>query len=72
VVGIGGAIIIGALIIVAFRLRKKKSNAGGYPEDIAGAGSPSTGTSSRPQDAFKATLDQYHKPQGTVNPSANF
>jgi len=68
VVGVGGSIIIGALAIVAYRLRKKKT-AGGFGDE-AGA-SPVSAGSSRP-DAFKATLDQYHKPPGTVNPSANF
>jgi len=69
VVGVGGAIIIGALLIVGFRLRRKKSGAG-FDDDIRA--SPSSTNPMRQQDAFKATLDQYHKPPGTVNPSANF
>ncbi|KAF8459129.1 hypothetical protein BGX38DRAFT_1138658 [Terfezia claveryi] len=69
VVGVGGAVIIGALLIVGFRLRRKKSGTG-FDDDIRG--SPSSTNPMRQQDAFKATLDQYHKPPGTVNPSANF
>ena len=70
VVGVGGAIIIGALLIVAFRLRKRKSIGAADSDELQG--SPSSAGPSRQQDAFKATLDQYHKPPGTVNPSANF
>lgn len=69
VVGVGGAIIIGALLIVGFRVSRKKSGAG-FDDDIRG--SPKSTNPVRQQDAFKATLDQYHKPPGTVNPSANF
>ena len=70
VVGVGGAIIIGALLVVAFRLRKRKSTGAADSDDLQG--SPVTANPARQQDAFQATLDQYHKPPGTVNPSANF
>jgi len=71
VVGVGGAIVIGALLIVAFRLRRRKS-AGVAATDDARPSPTSTHPIRPQQDAFKENLDQYHKPHGTVNPSANF
>jgi hypothetical protein len=80
VVGVGGAIVIGVLAIVIWRIQKKRS--GQYNEeddDLMGgtavgsgprekAPSPSAGAQGTP---FKSTLDQYHNP-GPVNAASNF
>ena len=72
VVGIGGAILLGALGVVAWRIwGKKKHNANdddAYdPNDIRKEAS-SSGSSASP---FKSTLDQYHQPT-PVNSASNF
>ncbi|KAE8397909.1 hypothetical protein BDV37DRAFT_276574 [Aspergillus pseudonomiae] len=79
VVGVGGAILIGALGVVAWRIHARKRN--GHDNDEAtdlmsgtavGSGvrekAPSPGAAGTP---FKSTLDQYHNP-GPVNAASNF
>jgi hypothetical protein len=80
VVGVGGAIVIGVLAIVIWRIQKKRN--GQYNEeddDLMGgtavgsgprekAPSPAAGAQGTP---FKSTLDQYHNP-GPVNAASNF
>ncbi|KAJ5386592.1 hypothetical protein N7509_009133 [Penicillium cosmopolitanum] len=80
VVGVGGAIVIGVLAIVIWRIQKKRN--GQYNEEdddlmggtAVGSGprekvpSPAAGTQGTP---FKSTLDQYHNP-GPVNAASNF
>ena len=79
VVGIGGAIVIGALAVVAWRVwgRKKQheENDGLMAYDMSSAGveksergSSAGGPASTP---FQSTLDNYHQP-GHVNASSNF
>ncbi|KAK1145568.1 hypothetical protein N8T08_004126 [Aspergillus melleus] len=79
VVGVGGAILIGALGVVAWRIRARKQNARDNDEaadlmsgTAVGAGArekaPSPGAGGTP---FKSTLDQYHNP-GPVNAASNF
>jgi hypothetical protein len=77
VVGVGGAIVLGVLGIVIWRIQKKRNEAYGDEDtDLMGgtavgsgprekASSPSGGT------PFKSTLDQYHNP-GPVNAASNF
>jgi len=78
VVGVGGAIVLAALFIVAWRIwgRKKNEDEGdglmGYRAGSSGQekdGSISTAPSSNP---FQTTLDQYHAPNRPVNASSNF
>jgi len=74
VVGIGGAILVGALAVVAWRIwgRNKK---GEDEDDIYGnppGSSDEAKTSSiSGQSPFKTTLDQYHNP-APVNTASNF
>ena len=81
VVGVGGAIVLGALALVAWRIwgRKKQAeeNDGlmAYDNGYSGAEksepshSPSTSTSQR--NPFQSTLENYHQPT-QVNASSNF
>ncbi|KAL2868232.1 putative cell wall protein [Aspergillus lucknowensis] len=78
VVGVGGAILIGAIGVVAWRIRARRRNA--QDEDVTdlmsgtavGSGvrekAPSPGAGGTP---FRSTLDQYHNP-GPVNAASNF
>ncbi|KAM5443449.1 hypothetical protein MferCBS31731_001222 [Microsporum ferrugineum] len=74
VVGVGGAIILGGLAIVFFRLRRKRNaNADNDNDDLiqTGAAVGSQTHEAPGSSPFKSTLDQYHKP-GPVNPASNF
>lgn len=81
VVGVGGAILLGGLAVVAWRVwgRKKNDGYGEEDEDMMNAGtavgSAGRDKASSPSNAgnspFKSTLDQYHNP-GPVNASSNF
>ncbi|KAL2803080.1 hypothetical protein BJX63DRAFT_87536 [Aspergillus granulosus] len=78
VVGVGGAILIGAIGVVAWRIRARRRNA--QDDDVTdlmsgtavGSGvrekAPSPATGGTP---FRSTLDQYHNP-GPVNAASNF
>jgi len=69
-VGIGGAILIGALAAVAWRIYGKKKSA--YDDDIydPNAKQRESGLADH-QTPFQSTLDQYHGPT-QVNTSSNF
>ncbi|PGG99466.1 hypothetical protein GX51_06286 [Blastomyces parvus] len=77
VVGVGGAVILGGLAFVAWRLRRKRNARGPGDDDLMNAGtavgssSYETTTTGAGHSPFKSTLDQYHHPGG-VNPSSNF
>jgi hypothetical protein len=77
VVGVGGAILIGAIIAVFWRISSRKRKAAQSDEvtdlmsgTAVGAGArekaPSPGGT-----PFRSTLDQYHNP-GPVNAASNF
>ncbi|KAL7962566.1 hypothetical protein V8C34DRAFT_269155 [Trichoderma compactum] len=75
-VGIGGAIILGTLILFAFRVWGRKKHAEeadglmAYNADIVAAEKSPRGSSSGGQrNLFQSTLENYHQP---VNASANF
>ena len=81
VVGVGGALIIGVLGVVIWRVRSKKGGRNdpdeaadlmsgtavgtGNGEKAPSPGAPNNGT------PFRSTLDQYHNP-GNVNAASNF
>lgn len=82
VVGVGGAIVLGALGIVAWRIWGRKKQAeendglmaydngySGSAEKSEPSHSPSASTSRR--DPFQSTLENYHQPT-PVNASSNF
>lgn len=81
VVGVGGAILLGGLAVVAWRVWGRKKN-DGYDDDAedmmsagTAVGSAGRDKASSPSNAgnspFKSTLDQYHNP-GPVNAASNF
>ena len=72
-VGVGGALILGALLVVFLRLRRKR-NASEDADELMGGGGRygHEKTGSVDNSPFKSTLDQYHNPAGRVNQSANF
>jgi len=78
VVGVGGAILLGGLGVVFWRLRRKRGNPVDEDDLMRRDGSPlaesrremhSTTPDASP---FQATLNQYHQPPGPVNASSNF
>lgn len=81
VVGVGGAIILGALALVAWRIWGRKKHAeesdnlmtygGGYGGMEKSDAGSSAGASSANRNPFQQTLETYHAPT-QVNPSANF
>ena len=75
-VGIGGAILLGGLAVVAYRVRGRKKSQHDDDDDLMGtqlgSGSHEKTGSSNDNSPFKSTLDQYHNPAGRVNPAANF
>jgi hypothetical protein len=75
VVGVGGALLVGGLVIFAWRLRKRRVNPVDEDDLMRRDGSPlavGMRKTSPETSPFKATLDQYHKPPGAVNASSNF
>jgi hypothetical protein len=78
VVGVGGAIVLGVLAVVIWRIHKKRSEQYNDDDDdlmggtAVGSGprekAPSPAQSGTP---FRSTLDQYHNP-GPVNAASNF
>lgn len=77
VVGVGGAILVGALALVIWRINKKR-NARYSDEDDDLMGGTAVGSGPREKvpsptggTPFKNTLDQYHNP-GPVNAASNF
>ncbi|KAJ6018836.1 hypothetical protein N7499_009982 [Penicillium canescens] len=76
VVGVGGAILIGALGLVFWRIHKKRNEQFGDEDDLMGGTAVGSGPREKaPSPAgntpFKNTLDQYHNP-GPVNAASNF
>lgn len=76
VVGVGGAIILGGLGFVAWRIwgRKKaveeSDDLMDYPS-TAGGEKPDTGNSMNGRTPFQSTLESYHAPT-QVNTASNF
>jgi len=70
VVGVGGAILIGALGFVAWRIwgKKKQEDDDDIYDPNDNKERPSQSTADTP---FRSTLDKYHNP-GPVNTSSNF
>ena len=79
VVGIGGAIILGGLAVVAWRIWGRKRHVGDDDNDLMdshpGSSSHEKTSSVNDNSPFKSTLDQYHTPHGPpgpVNTASNF
>lgn len=75
VVGVGGAIVLGALAFVAWRIwgRKKQADERDdlmeYPNSVGEK--PDTGNSTSNRTPFQSTLESYHAPT-QVNTASNF
>jgi len=79
VVGVGGAIVLGGLFIVAWRIwgRKKSSDEGdglmGFQTGSAGHEKTGSVGGTAQANPFQSTLENYHNPARTnVNASSNF
>lgn len=71
VVGIGGAILLGALAVVAWRIWGRKGKIDDEDDMFGNAPEERKTSSISGQSPFKSTLDQYHNP-GPVNTASNF
>ncbi|KAI4245053.1 MAG: hypothetical protein L6R40_002652 [Gallowayella cf. fulva] len=76
VVGIGGAILLGGIAVVAWRIWGRKGRAKDDDNDLMGSHPGSSGREKRSsisgQSPFRSTLDQYHNQHGPVNTASNF
>lgn len=78
VVGVGGAIVLGVLGVVIWRIHKKRNEQYNDDDDDL-VGGTAVGSAQREMAAspaqsgtpFRSTLDQYHNP-GPVNAASNF
>ena len=75
VVGVGGAILLGALAAVAWRVWGRKKSAVEDDDDLMANHPGSSGNekaSTTGDSPFRSTLDQYHSPTAPVNAASNF
>ena len=76
VVGIGGAILLGGIAVVAWRIWGRKGRATDDDNDLMDSHPGSSGrekhSSVSGQSPFRSTLDQYHNQTGPVNTASNF
>lgn len=79
VVGVGGAIVLGALALVAFRIwgrKKHLEESDGLMDYDSGVGTveksePRSSGGGNQRNPFQSTLENYHQPTA-VNASSNF
>jgi hypothetical protein len=74
VVGVGGAIILGGLAVVAWRIwgrKKPQEEADGLMDYNSTVEKPESGASMTGRSPFQSTLESYHAPT-QVNTAANF
>lgn len=78
VVGIGGAILLAGLAVVAWRIWGRKKNAD-EGDDLMDYSRPDTGaektvgsSGGASTNPFQSTLENYHNPAKQVNASSNF
>ncbi|KAL8745600.1 MAG: hypothetical protein Q9190_002283 [Brigantiaea leucoxantha] len=75
VVGVGGALLLGGLAVVAWRIWGRRRHDAGEENDLMDSQLGSSGekrSSVSGQSPFRSTLDQYHNPAGPVNTASNF
>lgn len=73
--GVGGAILLGGLAVVAWRIWGRKRRAVDDDDDLMGSVPGSAGQEKGNgvgDSPFRSTLDQYHNPTGPVNAASNF
>jgi len=71
--GVGGALVIGIIVFVVWRLRQRARRSEEH-ENLMDGQESSLKYSTAPSSStpFQSTLDQYHNPGGRVNTSSNF
>jgi hypothetical protein len=73
--GIGGALLLGGIALVFWRMKKRQNKVTADDDDLnlnTGAAlgdKPQNGTGASP---FQSNLEQYHNPGGRPNAAANF
>ncbi|KAL8701003.1 MAG: hypothetical protein Q9201_005144 [Fulgogasparrea decipioides] len=76
VVGIGGAILLGGIAVVAWRVWGRKARSTDDDNDLMDSHPGSSGREKRSSvsghSPFRSTLDQYHHQPGPVNTASNF
>ncbi|KAL8930276.1 MAG: hypothetical protein Q9208_000893 [Pyrenodesmia sp. 3 TL-2023] len=76
VVGIGGAILLGGIAVVAWRIWGRKGRVNEDDNDLMDSHPGSSGREKRSSisghSPFRSTLDQYHNHGGPVNTASNF
>lgn len=76
VVGIGGAILLGGLAVVAWRIWGRRKISADENHELMdsqpGSSSLEKRSSVSGNSPFRSTLDQYHNPAGPVNTASNF
>lgn len=71
--GVGGAILLGGIAIVCWRIWGKKKRVVDDDADlIAGTGSALGDKPQNGSSPFQSNLEQYHNPGGRPNAAANF
>jgi len=76
--GVGGALLLGGLAVVAWRIWGRKKRISEDDDDLTfstGSALGDKSSASPPASAstpFKSSLDQYHNPGGRPNAAANF
>lgn len=71
--GVGGAILLGGIAIVCWRMWGKKKRVTEDDADLmAGTGSALGDKSHSSASPFQSNLEQYHNPGGRPNAAANF
>jgi len=70
--GIGGAILIGGLAVVAWRLWGRKKRQQVPNDDFLDSRDDSINREKRASQGFRSNLEQYHNPNGPVNTASNF
>jgi hypothetical protein len=75
-VGVGGAIVLAGLSLVAWRIWGRKKAAADESDDLMGRGysghGEKEGASTVGSSPFQSTLESYHNPSRPVNASSNF
>lgn len=76
VVGIGGAILLGGLAVVAWRIWGRRRHNADEDNDLMDSHPGSSGLEKRSSvsgtSPFRSNLEQYHNPAGPVNTASNF
>ncbi|KAI4154624.1 MAG: hypothetical protein L6R39_001361 [Caloplaca ligustica] len=76
VVGIGGAILLGGIAVVVWRIWGRKGHSNEEDNDLMDSHPGSSGREKRSSisghSPFRSTLDQYHNHGGPVNTASNF